>query len=377
MKLYNGMGAQKKPTASNVGPQSSGEQRRTPRAKLRVVADRARASALVEEGRRLAAGSQLERALERFEEASTLDEGNEAILLTMNGLQRKLIPRWHFAMLNDHERNRAFERALGTAIGDSHCTVLDVGSGTGLLSMMAARAGAGAVFTCESVAAIARLARRIITENKLDHHISVIPKVSTDLVVGRDMPRRADLLVTETVDCGLLGEGILPIVRHAREKLLRPEATIIPGRAKVRFQLLESDAVHRNNFAFEASGFDVSLFNQVSTKTYFPVRLRAHPHVFLSPAAEAFEFDFARGPLDPRTREVPLTTTRRGRVHGIAFWFELDLGGGVVLTNAPTNPQSHWMQAVQCFEVPIDVERAEVVTVTCRHDDTSLRFSLS
>ncbi|MDI1482749.1 50S ribosomal protein L11 methyltransferase [Polyangium sp. y55x31] len=377
MKLYDGIGAADQPPASDAGPQSTREQRRAPRAKLRVVADRARVRALVEEGHRLAASFQLERALERFEEASSLDADNEAIVLTMNGLLRKLVPRWHFAMLNDHERNRAFERALEIAIGGSQCTVLDVGSGTGLLSMMAARAGAGAVFTCESVATIARLARRIIAENRLDHHVSVIPKVSTDLVVGRDIPRRADLLVIETVDCGLLGEGILPIVRHAREKLLRREAQIIPGRAKIRFQLLESDAVHRNNFAFEAGGFDVSLFNQVSTKTYFPVRLCAHPHAFLSPVVEAFEFDFERGPLEPRTRTVTVTTKQRGRVHGIAFWFELDLGGGVVLTNAPTNHQNHWMQAVQVFETPIDVERDEDLTVTCRHDDTSIRFSLA
>ncbi|MDC3961415.1 50S ribosomal protein L11 methyltransferase [Polyangium jinanense] len=377
MKLYDGMSAEDPTPASDTGLQSSPEHRRAPRAKLRVVADRARARALVEEGHRLAASFQLERALERFEEASTLDADNEAIVLTMNGLLRKLVPRWYFAMLNDHERNQAFERALEIAIGGSPCTVLDVGSGTGLLAMMAARAGAGAVFTCESVVAIARLARRIIAENKLDHQISVIPRVSTDLVAGRDIPRRADLLVTETFDCGLLGEGILPIVRHAREKLLRPEAKVIPGRAKVCFQLLESDAVHRNNFAFEVGGFDVSLFNQVSTKTYFPVRLRAHPHAFLSPAAEAFEFDFERGPLDPRTCTVSVTTKQRGRVHGIAFWFELDLGGGVVLTNAPTNHQSHWMQAVQCFETPLDVERNQVVTVTCKHDDTSIRFSLA
>lgn len=377
MKFDDAMMEQDTSPESDIRPWSGGERRRAPRAKPRMVADRARASALVEEGHRLAARWQLERALERFEEASALDADNEAILLSMNRVQRKLIPRWHFAMLNDRERNQGFERALQQAIGGSRCTVLDVGSGTGLLAMMAARAGAGTVVTCEAVEAIARLARRIIAANDLDHCISVVPKVSTDVVVGRDMPQRADVLVTETVDCGLLGEGIIPIVRHARDRLLRPQAKIIPGRATVHFQLLESSAVHHNNFAFEAGGFDVSLFNQVSTKTYFPVRLRAHRHAFLSPTAEAFTFDFERGPLDPRTRTVSVRTRQRGRVHGVAFWFELDLGGGVVLTNAPSNPQSHWMQAVQCFETPIDVERDQVVTVECRHDDTSIRFSLS
>ena len=49
--------------------------------------------------------------------------------------------RWHFGMLNDAERNTAYDRALRARVraGDM---VLDIGAGTGLLGMMAARAGA-------------------------------------------------------------------------------------------------------------------------------------------------------------------------------------------------------------------------------------------
>lgn len=331
---------------------------------------------LIEEGNRLAARGQLEQALDCLEEASSCGGESERLALAINQVHRKLIPRWHFSMLNDRDRNELFERALRRAIGTSRSTVLDVGSGTGLLAMMAARAGAGAVVTCEAVQPIARLAQQIIAANQLDDRIALIPKISTDLVVGRDMATRADILVTETIDCGLLGEGIIPIVRHAREHLLRPRPAIIPARAKIFFRLLESSAVHRNNFAFTAGGFDVSLFNRFSTKTYFPVRLRAHRHAFLSPAALAFAFDFERGSLALAPRSLSVTAARRGRVHGVAFWFELDLGGGLMLTNAPSNPRCHWMQAVQCFEEPVEVERDQTITLECSHDDTSVRFSL-
>lgn len=339
---------------------------------------RERASYLAEKGNLLEATGQLEleRALDCFEEALALDVGNDGLELSVNRLQRKLIPRWHFAMLNDSERNECFDRALRQAIGESRCSVLDVGSGTGLLAMMAARAGAESVITCEAVRPIAAQARRIIAANHLDDRVEVIAKMSTDLVVGRDMDERADLLVTETVDCGLLGEGIIPIVRHAREHLLRPRPVIIPARARIIFRLLTSSSIQRNNYVSTAAGFDVSLFNDFSTKTYFPVRLNAHHHDFLSAPIEAFDFDFESGPLSPRTRRMAALVQQSGVVHGIAFWFELDLHGGLQITNAPSNPISHWMQAVQCFERPTLVERGQNLTVECSHDDTTVRFAL-
>jgi type II protein arginine methyltransferase len=352
------------------GPQpSSSSQRAAPE-------ERARGADLIEEGSRLAATGQLDSALECFEQASKLGADDEQVKRSMNQLHRKLVPRWHFAMLNDGERNEAFQRALRQAIGTTRATVLDVGAGTGLLAMMAARADAGAVVTCEAVRPIAQLAREIIAANGLDERIALVPKMSMDLVVGQDLATPADILVTETVDCGLLGEGIIPIVRHARAHLLTPRATIIPAQARIFFRLLSSRSVHHNNFAFESGGFDVSSFNQFSTKSYFPVRLRGHRHAFLSPTTLAFDFDFARGSLAPRTRSVSVEITRSGRVHGVAFWFELDLGQGLMLTNEPGNRRSHWMQAVQCFEVPVDVEREQSVTLECSHDDTSVRFAI-
>src|ERR1035438_7368739 len=111
----------------------------------------------------------------------------------------RTIPRWHFAMLNDLERNNVYLTALERQVSPGSL-VLDIGSGTGLLAMIAARANAGSVITCEANPVLAQMARSIIDQNGLSDRITVIPKRSTDLQIGVDLPRRADLIVSEIVD---------------------------------------------------------------------------------------------------------------------------------------------------------------------------------
>ena len=68
----------------------------------------------------------------------------------MENLAASLLPRWHFPMLNDTERNLRFEAAIEKSVREGGRTVLDLGAGTGLLSLMAARAGADRVYACEA-----------------------------------------------------------------------------------------------------------------------------------------------------------------------------------------------------------------------------------
>ena len=80
-------------------------------------------------------------------------------------LRQKPVLQYHFHMINDATRNDAYEAAIVRALaGRGGALVLDVGAGTGLLSMMAARAGARAV-ACEMVPELAAAATRIVAAN--------------------------------------------------------------------------------------------------------------------------------------------------------------------------------------------------------------------
>jgi type II protein arginine methyltransferase len=277
-------------------------------------------------------------------------------------------------MLNDRNRNRAFADAIGT-LPLAGATILDIGAGSGLLSILAVRAGAQQVYACEGIPIVAHTASQIIALHQLGELIRIIPKYSFNLEIGSDLPQRADVLITETVDCGLVGEGLLSIVRHAKKELLREHAKIVPMRASLYAALLESEDIHALNYATDAAGVDVSLFNRFSTKGYFPVRAETWPHRLLGDGAEVFAFDLATDSLDDCETIVTLSAERGDTVHGVMLWFDLELQPGIFITNRPYAGRSHWMQAVQCFERPIRIHDQPGLQVVIRLSGTAIHVA--
>jgi type II protein arginine methyltransferase len=314
-------------------------------------------------------------ALDCFESALYLNPENRQAQLGRNQAYCTMIPRWHFEMLNDEERNAAFEKALSRVILDD-TIVLDIGSGTGLLAMMAARAGAGETYSCEMVAPLAELARETIGRNGLADKILILNKKSTDLSVGIDMARKANLLVTETVDCGLLGEGIIPSIKHAKENLLTHDAQIIPMSASVLAMVVESPRLRHLNHVNTAAGFDVSLIRQYASARYFPVRLSAFNYIPLTEPFEAFHFDFVKGTLLPARETIHVPVARDGTCQTIIFWFNMQLDSETSISNEPYS-STHWEQAIQCLEEEVQVKAGQTLLVESEHDCCSLSFKLN
>lgn len=256
--------------------------------------------------------------------------------------------------------------------------VLDIGAGSGLLAMMAVRAGAGHVVSCEMIKPLADKAVEIVARNGMSQQITVVAKKSTQLLVGGDLPERADLLVAEIFDVGLVGEHALSSIADARSRLLKPNAPIVPGRATVYATLIESQSLWNRDRVNTIRGFDLSAFNDFCTwPHYLQVLLMHHEHDYLCEPFVGLEFDFRTVAIERSPRSRSVEVEQDGTCHGIAYWFHLDLGqGSAELDTAPRNEETHWMQAFQALDKPIQVFGGETINVSIRHNDRAIFFEL-
>ncbi|CAF4756189.1 unnamed protein product, partial [Rotaria magnacalcarata] len=124
-------------------------------------------------------------------------------------------------MLHDHERNVQYEKAIVKTIQNlakstKKIHILDIGTGTGLLSMMAARSlnqtsntdCSLRITACEVFQPMAKIAKKCIEKNGLSDRINVIDKRSTELDLDKDLQGdRINIIVAEVFDTELIGEG--------------------------------------------------------------------------------------------------------------------------------------------------------------------------
>ncbi len=280
------------------------------------------------------------------------------------------IPSWHWSMLRDEARNAAFERAIQRAVrpGDR---VLDIGTGSGLLAMIAARAGAGEVVACEKDPLLADAALHIVRRNGLSDRIRVVAASSQDLDPADDAVGTFDVIIGEMLGNDVLHEGMLPTMKDAATRLLRPGGRMVPPVAEVRIALCDW-----TRFAplERVSGFDLADINPLMMATrrlnadQGDLTLRSNP-------AALFSFDFA-DPDMPETREnrVLLEGTG-GAANGVVQWLRIDLGGSDTYENHPlSNGESHWRPLFYPFENPIDTAPGALVVIEGSHDAHSVRI---
>ena len=130
--------------------------------------------------------------------------------------------------------------------------------------MMSADAGAKKVITCEASKTIAVKAEEIISQNGYLNKIKVINKKSTDLLIGEDLPNKADIIVSEILSSEFVGEGIQSTIVDANKRLLAKNGKILPESGDIRIALIgDSKEIRENIYVKEVNGYDFSKFNSI------------------------------------------------------------------------------------------------------------------
>lgn len=289
--------------------------------------------------------------------------------LQTSQLRSHPLPSWYVPMLGDRERNDAYRSTIAKTLAEkpSH-TVLDIGAGCGLLSMMAAESGAKRVIGCETHPAICATGQEIVALNGFADRITLINKDCRALKVSEDLAQRADLALFELFDCSLIGEGVLHFLAYAREHLLDARARYLPLGARLRARIIE----YRLDRIWD---IDANLLNPYRfSPAFINVDAKRLAHRALTDTFDLFRFDFATATPTPESRELKISARSAGTAGAVLFWFDLQLDERTWLSNAPDATTSlHWKQGLQ-FLPEVRVTDGMELPLLASHDGSGLKF---
>jgi type II protein arginine methyltransferase len=292
--------------------------------------------------------------------------------LVAAGVLNAGVPAWHWNLVRDTARNAAYEAALRRVVGPDSL-VLDIGAGTGLLGLLALRAGAGHVVSCEMNPAVARMAAEIAAVNGVADRLRVVPKKSDALIVGEDLARPADVIVSEIVDNTLLGEHVLPVHRDAVSRLLRPGGHVIPGGGAIIVALGHDSTLARRRMG-EHAGFDLSAFNQLASPSH-SVSADSPGLRLLSQPVPLFGFAFGSPQTWPDPQAEVAAVAQDGIANTIIQWIRLDLdrsGADDAVYEVTPGQNSCWAVMSWPLTSPRPLRAGQILRIAGRYTDTTL-----
>lgn len=300
--------------------------------------------------------------------ARTASPGDPDIDAVCGILETHKVPRFHATMLQDAARNRAYRAAIERIVPGRR--VLDIGTGSGLLAMMAARAGAASVVACEQDPRLARTAREIIARNGLADRITVIDRPSFELERQRDLDGGIDCVVSEIFSDNLLGEGVLAALAHARTELCDAGAVFLPEQASIRIALADAPAIDEP--PDEVEGFSLAPFAR-HVPTGKAIR-SDHPQLTLRSAPHT-PFDFRwTADTDPPSAACTdsMIESLGGMFNAVVQWIELRFAPDLVYENAPGSGQGyHWLNPLTPIR-PLTCDAGDIVRIRSWYCDEHL-----
>ncbi|KAH7431798.1 hypothetical protein KP509_08G067000 [Ceratopteris richardii] len=246
------------------------------------------------------------------------------------------------------------------------------------------------IIACEGFLPMYLLAKKVLHLNGLSSAIKLVHKRSEDLKVGIDMDAPADVLVTEILDSTLLGEGIIPTLQHAHKNLLKPNALVVPCRAKIFGQLVQCNELWRMRDLFhtESQLKDGLVLHPLATcqnmQHTIHVNALADSIEVITEPFKVFNFDFSKIPPSEGKSDIFVKAIKSGVAHAIISWWvlELDQEGTEVYTTAPkwVEPHyeswhDHWKPCV--WFVPTEglrIANDESIQFSALHDQISFKY---
>ncbi|KAK3826135.1 MAG: S-adenosyl-L-methionine-dependent methyltransferase, partial [Benniella sp.] len=275
----------------------------------------------------------------------------------------------HEEMLKDEVRTNTYRASI---YQNRHLfkdkVVLDVGCGTGILSMFAAKAGAKMVIGVD-MSNIINNAREIVKDNHLDHIITLIQGKMEEVELPVD---KVDIIISEWMGYFLLYESMLDTVLVARDKYLAPGGLIFPDKATMYIAAIEDGDYKDEKIGYWSNvyGFDYSSIQKIALREPLVDTVDAKAVVT---NAHAFKhIDILTVQKEDLNFKVPFTLTanRNDYIHAFISWFDISFDAchkPVKFSTGPHSQYTHWKQTVFYTKDALTIRRDETITgeLTC------------
>ncbi|KAL5233139.1 hypothetical protein ACI65C_000549 [Semiaphis heraclei] len=271
----------------------------------------------------------------------------------------------HEEMLKDEVRTLTYRNSM---YYNKHLLkgkiVLDIGCGTGILSMFAAKAGAAKVIGVEC-SNIVEYAKQIVADNHLDHIVTII-KGKVEEIELPDGITKVDIIISEWMGYCLFYESMLDTVLYARDKWLKEDGMLFPDRANLFITGIE-DRQYKDdkiNWWENVYGFNMSAIRNVAISE--PLVDCVEPKQVVTNSSLLKEVDLYTVKKEDLTFTAPfnLQVRRQDYVHALVTYFTVEFTKchkRIGFSTAPESPYTHWKQTVFYLDNYLTVKRNDEV----------------
>lgn len=271
----------------------------------------------------------------------------------------------HEEMLKDEVRTLTYRNSM---YHNQHLfkgkVVLDIGCGTGILSMFAAKAGASKVIAIEC-SNIVEFARKIVAANNLDDTITIV-KGKVEEVTLPDGIEEVDIIISEWMGYCLFYESMLDTVLYARDKWLKHEGLLFPDRCSLFLTAIE-DRQYKDekiNWWDDVYGFDMSSIRKVAISE--PLVDVVDPKQVVTNSCLLKEVDLYTVQKTDLDFNAPfhLQVRRNDYIQALVTYFNVEFSKchkRIGFSTGPDCPYTHWKQTVFYFDDSLTVKKNEEI----------------
>ena len=270
-----------------------------------------------------------------------------------------------FCLTNTGTRLTQYERAIAAVVRQGD-VVLDLGTGSGLLAVLACRAGARRVYAIEASDAV-QMGTLLTSTTEFAERIEFVHATSQKVALSEQV----DVIVGDIHDTFGFQPGGLASIMDVRDRLLKPGGTLIPQATELMIAPLEAAALYAREIDVWngcVHGVGLSSIRPFAVSHVHPGRFDSDQ--LLSPAAAIGTLDLARATSLHFSGSAVTTIHRDGIAHGLCGCFVTTLAGDIRMGNVPGDSSTtNFAQAFFPFDQPVSVAAGDEVSISIDSHD--------